>query len=75
MKRIKGTTIHRNNTKRISQIQKRTFNRRQKLETTTRTTHLLPAIGISIKGLPNDVLVKLLKDMQIPVEQESAMSE
>jgi predicted nucleic acid-binding protein len=25
MKRIKGTTIHQNNTKRISQIQKRTF--------------------------------------------------
>ena len=38
-------------------------------------TYLLPAIGISIKGLPNDVLIKLLKDMQIPVEQESAMSE
>ena len=25
------------------------------------TTYLLPAIGISIKGLPNDVLIKLLK--------------
>jgi hypothetical protein len=75
MKRIKGTTIRQNNTKRISQIQKRTFNRRQKLETTTRTTYLPPVIGISIKGLPNDVLIKLLKDMQIPVEQEPAMSE
>jgi hypothetical protein len=75
MKRIKGTLSVEITLKEFHKSRKELSTEGRNLKLLIDPTYLLPAIGISIKGLPNDVLIKLLKDMQIPVEQESAMSE
>jgi hypothetical protein len=60
MKRIKGTTIRRNNTKRISNSEKN-FHRRQKLETTT-GHHLSSTSDRHVhQRSPKRALIKLLK--------------